>query len=155
MTDKCGLDSGPKPAANHGYRLFRGLDAASDFFGKERTMKSVTVWTLIGFLLLVGLICVVPARAAEEKPSPTPPSGFDAAHEGVPRGNVETVEYDSKSVGTERKMVIYTPPGYTKDSKYPVLYLLHGTVRTRRPGPAKVRKPPSSTTCMPTRKSYP
>ena len=23
-------------------------------------------------------------------------------------------------------MVIYTPPGYSKDSKYPVLYLLHG-----------------------------
>ena len=36
------------------------------------------------------------------------------------------VEYDSKTVGTTRKMQVYTPPGYSKDRKYPVLYLLHG-----------------------------
>ncbi|MBM3791153.1 MAG: esterase family protein [Acidobacteria bacterium] len=36
------------------------------------------------------------------------------------------IEYDSKTVGTRRKMQVYTPPGYTKDKKYPVLYLLHG-----------------------------
>ncbi len=26
----------------------------------------------------------------------------------------------------KRKARVYTPPGYTKDKKYPVLYLLHG-----------------------------
>ena len=36
------------------------------------------------------------------------------------------VEYDSKSVGTTRKMHVYTPPGYSAEKKYPVLYLLHG-----------------------------
>ena len=36
------------------------------------------------------------------------------------------IEYDSKSVGTRRKMNVYTPPGYSTDRKYPVLYLLHG-----------------------------
>ena len=36
------------------------------------------------------------------------------------------VSYESKSVGTTRKMQVYTPPGYAKDKKYPVLYLLHG-----------------------------
>jgi enterochelin esterase-like enzyme len=36
------------------------------------------------------------------------------------------IEYDSKSVGTRRKMQVYTPPGYTSDRKYPVMYLLHG-----------------------------
>jgi len=36
------------------------------------------------------------------------------------------VEYDSKTVGTRRKMLIYTPPGYSTDRRYPVLYLLHG-----------------------------
>jgi enterochelin esterase-like enzyme len=36
------------------------------------------------------------------------------------------IEYDSKTVGTTRKMQVYTPPGYSKDKKYPVLYLLHG-----------------------------
>src|SRR5262249_21675050 len=35
--------------------------------------------------------------------------------------------YDSKAVaGGKRKATVYTPPSYSKDSKYPVLYLLHG-----------------------------
>ena len=57
---------------------------------------------------------------------PDPPAGFDAEREGIPHGQLEMVNYDSKSVGTTRKMQVYTPPGYTKDQKYPVLYLLHG-----------------------------
>ena len=36
------------------------------------------------------------------------------------------ISYDSKSVGTTRKMQVYTPPGYSAEKKYPVLYLLHG-----------------------------
>ena len=36
------------------------------------------------------------------------------------------MEYDSKSLGTRRRMRVYTPPGYSATRKYPVLYLLHG-----------------------------
>ena len=57
---------------------------------------------------------------------PDPPKGFDAKREGIARGKLEMVSYESKSVGTTRKMNVYTPPGYSKDKKYPVLYLLHG-----------------------------
>ncbi len=57
---------------------------------------------------------------------PDPPAGFDAQREGVPRGQLEMITYDSKSVGATRKMQVYTPPGYSQDKKYPVLYLLHG-----------------------------
>ena len=32
----------------------------------------------------------------------------------------------SKTVGSKRRALIYTPPGYSKKKKYPVLYLLHG-----------------------------
>jgi enterochelin esterase-like enzyme len=46
--------------------------------------------------------------------------------DGVPHGRIETVSYESKSVGTTRKMRVYTPPDYDKAKKYPVLYLLHG-----------------------------
>lgn len=55
-----------------------------------------------------------------------PPVGFDAAREGIPHGQLEMVSYESKTVGTTRKMQVYTPPGYSKEKKYPVLYLLHG-----------------------------
>src|SRR5688572_10375583 len=45
----------------------------------------------------------------------------------VPHGTVQTQTYKSKSLGTERKVVIYTPPDYkTSATRYPVLYLLHG-----------------------------
>ncbi len=57
---------------------------------------------------------------------PDPPAGFDARREDVPHGRLEMVTYESQSVGTTRKMQIYTPPGYSEDQKYPVLYLLHG-----------------------------
>jgi GH35 family endo-1,4-beta-xylanase/enterochelin esterase-like enzyme len=57
---------------------------------------------------------------------PDPPAGFDAQREGIPRGKVEMITYESQAVGTTRRMQVYTPPDYTKDKKYPVLYLLHG-----------------------------
>src|SRR5687767_3940682 len=55
-----------------------------------------------------------------------PPKGFDVKREGVARGTLEMVSYESKSVGATRKMQVYTPPGYSREKKYPVLYLLHG-----------------------------
>jgi enterochelin esterase-like enzyme len=57
---------------------------------------------------------------------PDPPSGFDAERKDVRHGRVEMITYESKSVGTTRKMQVYTPPDYSKEKKYPVLYLLHG-----------------------------
>lgn len=56
----------------------------------------------------------------------TVPEGFDIAREGIQHGTIDTISYKSKTVGTERRAIIYTPPGYSKKKKYPVLYLLHG-----------------------------
>jgi enterochelin esterase-like enzyme len=64
---------------------------------------------------------------SEDKPAfAEPPPGFAARRDGIAHGNLEMIEYESKAVGTTRKMQVYTPPGYSKDKKYPVLYLLHG-----------------------------
>jgi len=57
---------------------------------------------------------------------PPAPEGFDKKRDGIATGKIEMVEYDSKSVGNKRKMMVYTPPGYSPNKKYPVLYLLHG-----------------------------
>jgi enterochelin esterase-like enzyme len=63
----------------------------------------------------------------DDKPAfPNPPEGFDIPREGIERGKLERVDYDSKTVGVKRWMQVYTPPGYSKEKKYPVLYLLHG-----------------------------
>ncbi|MCU0704988.1 MAG: alpha/beta hydrolase-fold protein [Fimbriiglobus sp.] len=65
----------------------------------------------------------------DKKPAekfPDPPKGYDQKRDGIDRGKVEVVEYDSTTVGNKRKATVYTPPGYSKEKKYPVLYLLHG-----------------------------
>jgi enterochelin esterase-like enzyme len=55
-----------------------------------------------------------------------PPDGFDKPNPAAPRGKVESITYSSKTLGFDRPAVVYLPPGYSKDTKYPVLYLLHG-----------------------------
>ncbi len=54
------------------------------------------------------------------------PEGFDMVRTGIPQGTIDSISYHSKTVGTNRMAMIYTPPAYSKDKKYPVLYLLHG-----------------------------
>ncbi|RXG31907.1 esterase [Leeuwenhoekiella marinoflava] len=45
----------------------------------------------------------------------------------VPHGTVASRWYDAQDLGFDRKLSIYTPPGYEQsDKEYPVLYLLHG-----------------------------
>ncbi len=45
----------------------------------------------------------------------------------VPHGSVTRRWYSSPGLGMDRRITIYTPPGYeTSGRKYPVLYLLHG-----------------------------
>jgi hypothetical protein len=49
----------------------------------------------------------------DDKPAfADPPAGFDVKRDGVAHGRMEMIEYDSKTVGTRRKMLVYTPPGY-------------------------------------------
>ncbi len=54
------------------------------------------------------------------------PEGFDILQDNIAHGTLDTISYPSETVGVERNALIYTPPGYSKDNKYPVLYLLHG-----------------------------
>jgi enterochelin esterase-like enzyme len=54
------------------------------------------------------------------------PQEYDAKRNNIANGRIDTFVYESKTVGANRKALIYTPPGYLKSKKYPVLYLLHG-----------------------------
>ena len=45
----------------------------------------------------------------------------------VPHGTVARRWYDSPGLGMDRRLTIYTPPGYEQSNdQFPVLYLLHG-----------------------------
>lgn len=82
-------------------------------------MKKRFLNLLTGITVLVSLVNAQPA----EKEAP---QGFDSFRSSIAHGKIDTVSYASKTVGTTRRTLIYTPPGYTKKKKYPVLYLLHG-----------------------------
>jgi enterochelin esterase-like enzyme len=77
------------------------------------------------YSLLVALFALAIAVQAQniEKEAP---KGFDAVQTGIANGKLDTITYASKTVGTSRRALVYTPPGFSKGKKYPVLYLLHG-----------------------------
>jgi enterochelin esterase-like enzyme len=54
------------------------------------------------------------------------PFFFDARP--VPHGDLRRHWYHSTSLGTVRRVTVYTPPNYDRDTaaRYPVVYLLHG-----------------------------
>jgi enterochelin esterase-like enzyme len=54
------------------------------------------------------------------------PADFIQVRPDIPKGKLETITYNSKSIGVDRKAVVYTPPNYDANQKYPVLYLMHG-----------------------------
>jgi enterochelin esterase family protein len=57
---------------------------------------------------------------------PGPEAAFQD-NQPVPHGEVRQVWYPSTTLGTQRRMHVYTPPGYDQGTeRYPVFYLLHG-----------------------------
>lgn len=57
---------------------------------------------------------------------PGPEAAFEATA-NVPHGDIRAVWYPSSTLGGQRRMHIYTPPGYDSSTdRYPVLYRLHG-----------------------------
>jgi len=105
-------------------------------------MKTRTLLSALSALSLCVSI-VAPAAPGQERPRPVrpprislapddkpafdhAPKGFDVKRNLAAHGRVELVEYESKTVGTRRKALVYTPPGYSRNETYPVLYLLHG-----------------------------
>lgn len=82
--------------------------------------KNIQFSFLLFSLLVSGFFSYSQSVVNHVKPD------FDQVREDIKHGAIDTITYESKTVGTNRKALIYTPPGYSKDKKYPVLYLLHG-----------------------------
>ena len=79
-------------------------------------MKSHIRWRL---LTIACLVAAIPATALAQD--------YIQVRPNVPHGMVQSVAYKSKSLGTDRKIMVYTPPGYEQSTgRYPLLYLLHG-----------------------------
>jgi enterochelin esterase-like enzyme len=114
-------------------------------------IRKVTFTKTVATSLLLLLVASREAALAQEKPDqvsaeraranfgrqivlasddvrafPDAPAGFDQSPTNGIAGRTEFFEYDSTVTGKRRKAVVYLPPKYSSDKKYPVLYLLHG-----------------------------
>lgn len=90
--------------------------------GLEMNMKN----TVLLVLALVGMN----VWAYSQHVTKNAPTGFDSLHANVAHGKIDAIHYFSTTVGTKRRALVYTPPGFSKNKKYPVLYLLHGLAGT-------------------------
>lgn len=79
-------------------------------------------------VILTGfsLTALAGSPAASTNLAPAP-KGFDIPRDNIAHGKIEMVHYDSTTVGIARPLVVYLPPDYSKNKKYSVLYLLHGS----------------------------
>jgi enterochelin esterase-like enzyme len=90
-------------------------------------------------VLLIGLCwfssqasaATTPAQSGMVTGTLAPLRGANAAFNAeanVPHGAIREVRYDSSTLKQQRRLHVYTPPGYDADAttRYPVLYLLHG-----------------------------
>jgi hypothetical protein len=83
--------------------------------------------TLVVLALLLVSISIVTLAQQTPAPAPGPAPAYIQVRAAIPHGTLQSVAYKSKSLGTDRKMMVYTPPGYEQSTgKYPLLYLLHG-----------------------------
>lgn len=76
--------------------------------------------------VLTSLVMLCPQLIFSQSTISPPPSGFDSCDSNIPQGKSEIVSYYSSTVGINRNTRVLLPPGYTEDSTYNVLYLLHG-----------------------------
>ena len=71
-----------------------------------------------------------PTRTATPTRTFTPTPTYTPTPYPIPSGNINRIDvnFRSASLGLDREVIIYLPPGYTVTTqrRYPVLYLLHG-----------------------------
>ena len=80
---------------------------------------------LAKLLAISSLTWPAVAQATDPAGLPVPPKGFDAKND-IPHGKVEaSLSYPTAQNGMQ-KVTVYTPPGYSTNEKYPVMYLHHG-----------------------------
>ncbi len=77
------------------------------------------------FFTTACLVLFMTSVNSQDAVKPATP-GFDVKRDNISHGTIDTITYESKTVETKRRALIYTPPGYSQKKNYPVLYLLHG-----------------------------
>jgi len=120
------MTSGPAPAVN----FTKGADGV--WTGVTTTPIRPGVYRY--FFVVDGVVTLDP-RNIEMSPQRSQQNsllvvkGDFSEHRQVPHGSVSPQYFTSSTFGgVERRLIVYTPPGYEKGrDSYPVLYLMHGS----------------------------
>ncbi|HLS95072.1 enterochelin esterase-like enzyme [Sphingobacterium allocomposti] len=75
-------------------------------------------------LILTFLLSICVTTSAQDLQAA--PKGFDVEQPDIMHGSMDTISYNSHTVGVKRTALLYKPPGFKPTEQYPVLYLLHG-----------------------------
>jgi enterochelin esterase family protein len=97
--------------------------------GRSRAMLSLSGWLVSGAAALALAVPAVAQDARRGSPGgpPDDPILPYAALAPVPHGEIRITWYSSKVFKAQRRLRVYTPPGYANGRRrYPVLYLMHG-----------------------------
>lgn len=85
-------------------------------------------WFLLLLLMISGCQTAQQpvSQGAHNDNAALPVKHFDSEKRAEHQGALQELRYKSTTVGVERRLQVYTPPGYDPKKRYPVLYLLHG-----------------------------
>ena len=82
--------------------------------------------TGLTFFALAAIFALTPVFLFAETFPTLPPTGFDQVQSSISHGQVNSFNYQSTATNSQRRALIYLPPGYSTSNKYSVMYLLHG-----------------------------
>lgn len=109
---EAGLWSGttPEPVGADTYRYYYNVDGVSVVDPSAREFSDT----------LSGIRGMVEVKG--------PDGDYQTFNKDIPHGQVHQVYYWSSAFNAQRRMQVYTPPGYeaTDSRRYPVLYIRHG-----------------------------
>ena len=67
--------------------------------------------------LILSVVLLSAGNSWAQKIALEAPKGFDQPNAGSATGRLDSISYVSKTVGTVRKALVYTPPGFSKKKK--------------------------------------
>lgn len=91
--------------------------------GRKRSRHRMAALALAAALAAVTTGCG--SGSEGERPAAAPPSETAAQAEAKP-SRLEEATLHSEALGSDMKAMIYLPPGYSAEERYPVLYVLYG-----------------------------
>ncbi len=95
--------------------------------GKKEMKKNLI--KVVSLCMLVLLCILAPDITAKAQDIGLPPAGYKDSGR-YPAGKVSNYYYYSNETKSNRKLVVYTPPGFDTSKKYPVVYAIHGIDNT-------------------------